>query len=101
MGLLEQPAELGERLGAIVDPQDDQGVVEPDVAGLLAHDEERRRLPAVFFAAGRFAGAERRMPAMSIPVRWRPRPMPGSPQPPEAITGTATASETARVSGRS
>ena len=43
---VEQPGQLGDRVGVVVDPQVDGDVVEAAVPGALADDEQRGRLPA-------------------------------------------------------
>ena len=43
---VEQPGQLGDRVGVVVDPQVDGDVVEAAVPGALPDDEQRRRLPA-------------------------------------------------------
>ena len=56
---VEQPGQLGDRLGVVVDAQVDRDVVEAAVPGALLDHQQRRRLPAARVAAGRVAGGQR------------------------------------------
>ena len=53
----EQPLELGERFGMVLDAQRDDRLPRLATPG---HDEDRRRLAPADVAAGRLGGAQRR-----------------------------------------
>ena len=55
---VEQPRQLGDRVGVVVDTQVDCGVVVAAVAGPITYDEERGRLPSAAVAAGPVACGE-------------------------------------------
>ena len=82
----EQPGQLGDRLGVVVDAQVDGDVVEPAVPGLVLDHEQRRGLPAAGVAAGRVAGGERlEQPVGERVPRGRSRARrPPSPRPPRS-----------------
>ena len=55
---VEDPAELADRVGMVVDPEVDPAIVAAAVAGTLAHDEEGRGLAAAPVAPGGVGGGQ-------------------------------------------
>ena len=55
----QQPLELRDGIGSVVDPDVDEAVVGAEIAAVLPHDEERGRLHAALVAAAGLARLER------------------------------------------
>ena len=92
---VQQPAQLGDRVGVVVDPQVGRDVVAAAVPGAVGDHQQRRGLPAAPVAAGVVAGGERgeQPPGQRLVGRSRPRRAP-SPRRPRGRRGCCPGSRT-------